>query len=80
MEDLSALGRKLESGPMADKLRQAASSPEGQRIMQNLDAEAVEKAAKQGDMQALKNILSSVLATSEGQALAKKIKQSMEGR
>lgn len=80
MGDFSSLERQIENSPMAEKLRQAAASAEGQRIMRNIDAAAVEKAAKQGDMQALKNILNGVLSTPEGQALALKIKKSMEGK
>lgn len=77
MADLESLEREIKSSPAAEKLREAAASAEGQKILQSLDASAVEKAAKVGDMQALKNILSGVLSTPEGQALAKKIRQSM---
>ncbi len=77
MADLESLEREIKSSPAAEKLREAAASAEGQKILQSLDASAVEKAAKTGDMQALKNILSGVLSTPEGQALAKKIRQSM---
>lgn len=77
MADLESLEREIKSSPAAEKLREAASSPEGQRVLKNLDADAVEKAAKAGDMQALRDILSGVLSTPEGQALAKKIRRSM---
>ncbi len=77
MADLESLEREIKSSPAAEKLREAASSPEGQQVLKNLDTEAVEKAAKSGDMQALKDILSGVLSTPEGQALAKKIRKSM---
>ena len=77
MADLESLEREIKSSLAAEKLREAAASAEGQKILQSLDTSAVEKAAKAGDMQALKNILSGVLSTPEGQALAKKIRQSM---
>jgi len=77
MADLESLQREISSSPAAEKLREAAASAEGQKVLCNLDTAAVEKAAKAGDMQALKDILSGVLSTPEGQALAKKIKQSM---
>ena len=77
MADLESLEREIRSSSAAEKLRQAAASAEGQRVLQSLDAEAVEKAAKSGDMQALKNILSGVLSTAEGRALAQKIKESL---
>lgn len=80
MEDLEKLGRQLESGPLGDSLRQAAASAEGRRLMGRLDAQALEKAAREGDMQSLKNILASVLASPEGKALAGMIKQAAGGK
>ena len=80
MADFAQLGRQFQTGPMAESLKKAAASQEGQRVMRSLDADAVEKAAKQGDMQALKGILSTVLASSEGQALVRQLKQSLEGK
>lgn len=77
MADLESLEREIKSSPAAEKLRQAASSPEGQKVLGSLDTDAVEKAAKAGDMQTLKDILSGVLSTPEGRALAQKIRQSM---
>lgn len=59
-------------------LETAAASREGQRIMRSLDPAAVEKAAREGDAAALKNILSRVLSTPDGKALAEKLRQSME--
>lgn len=80
MDELSKLGRELQSGPMGEKMRRAAATPEGQRLLRSIDGEAVEKAAKRGDVDALKAIVKGVLATGEGQALAKMIKQSLEGK
>ena len=77
MGELDALERAIGTSPVADKLREAVSSAEGQRVLKNLDTAKVEKAAKAGDMQALKDILSGVLSTPEGQALAQKIRKSM---
>lgn len=77
MADLESLQREIKSSAAAEKLREAAASEEGQRVLRHLDAAKVEQAAKAGDMQALKDILSGVLSTPEGQALAKKIRQSM---
>lgn len=77
MADLESLEREIKSSPAAETLKAAAASPEGQRVLKNLDTAAVEKAAKTGDMQALKDILSGVLSTPEGQALAGKIRKSL---
>lgn len=80
MDELEKLRRQLQNGAMGDKMRKAASSPEGQRLLRSVDTSAVESAAKRGDVDALKKIVAGVLSTSEGQALAKMIKQSMEGK
>ncbi|MBQ8264119.1 MAG: hypothetical protein IJY96_05015 [Oscillospiraceae bacterium] len=77
MAELDKLEREIRSSAAAEKLKAAAASPEGQSVLKNLDTAAVEKAAKAGDMKALRDILSGVLSTPEGQALAKKIRQSM---
>ena len=42
-------------------------------MVQKLDAEAVEKAARSGDAAALQSILTQVLATEEGRALAEQL-------
>ena len=46
-------------------------------MLQNLDAAEVEKAAKAGDMLALREILNGVLSTPEGRSLAEKIRKSL---
>ena len=77
MDGLENFEREINSSPAAEKLREAAASREGQKVLQGLDTAAVEKAARSGDMQALKNILSDVLSTPEGKALAEKVRRSM---
>ena len=77
MADLEALEREIKASPAAEHLRAAAASPEGQKVLSNLDTAAVEKAAKAGDMQALKDILSGVLSTPEGRSLAEKIRKNL---
>ena len=46
--------------------------------MQSIDAGAVEHAAKSGDAAALKSILTQVLSTPEGKALAQQVQKAME--
>lgn len=77
MDELVKLSKKLQSGPLADSLRRLASSPEGERLARGLDPSAVEDAARRGDMDALKNILSGVLASGEGQSLVNAVKKAM---
>ena len=49
-----------------------------QRLSKMVDSAAVEKAAKAGDGDALKAILSQVLSTAEGQRLAQSVQQMMQ--
>lgn len=77
MADLKELEREIKSSAAAGHLKAAAESPEGQKVLSRLDTAAVEKAAKAGDMQALKDILSGVLSTPEGRSLAEKIRKNL---
>lgn len=77
MDEFTKLSEKLQNGPLADSLRRLASSPEGEQLARGLDSSAVEDAARRGDMEALKKILSAVLSTGEGQSLARAVKKAM---
>ena len=77
MVDLDAIQKEIKSSPAGEALKAAASSAEGQKVLERLDAEKVEKAAREGDMASLRQILSGVLSTPEGQALAQKIRKSL---
>ena len=80
MNNFSELEKQLRGNPNAEKLMKAADCAEGRRIAQSLDQTAVEKAARDGDSAALKNILSQVLSTPDGKALAQKLQQAMQGK
>ena len=77
MASLDALEREIKSSAAVEHLKAAAVTPEGQKVLQNLDAAEIEKAAKAGDMQMLREILSGVLSTPEGRSLAEKIRKSL---
>ena len=76
--NLEELGRRLQQGGKADKIKQIAQSVDSERLEQLVDAKAVEAAAKNGDDKTLRNMLSQILATEEGQKLAQNIKKIME--
>ena len=78
MNELTEFAKKLEKSPQAGGIKAAANSAEAKRVASSLDAAAVERAAKNGDAAALKGILSQVLSTPDGQALAKKIQDAMK--
>ena len=73
--DFAQLKRELEQ---KKGLKAAAQSAAGQKLMQRVDSAAVERAAKSGDTEALKNILSQVLSSPEGRALAEQVQKAME--
>ena len=77
MVDLESIQKEIKSSPAGEALKAAAESAEGKKVLESLDAEKVEKAAREGDMASLRQILSGVLSTPEGQALAQKIRKSL---
>ena len=78
MQNFEELGRELDRRGKTDKLKALADSREVQKLGQMLDPAAVERAARSGDSQAIKSLLSSVLSTREGQKLAQSVQQLMK--
>lgn len=77
MQGLEDIGKAIEKSGKASELKALADSPEGRRLSGMLDADAVEKAAKSNDPEALRGILKQVLSTDDGKALAKKLSEMM---
>ena len=77
MQNLEKINEQLKKSGKADKLKSLAESDDGRALSRMLDAEAVEKAAKNGDAAALQSILNNVLNTDEGRRLAESIKNAM---
>lgn len=80
MSNFSELEKQFRGNPNAERLMKAADCAEGRRITQSLDQAAIEKAAKSGDTAALQSILTQVLSTPDGRALAQKLQQAMKGK
>lgn len=78
MQELEKLGQELSRSGKGDKLKSLADSADGMAVSRMLDPAAVEKAAKSGDMAALKSMLSRVLSTDEGKRLADSIQKAMK--
>jgi len=78
MQNFENIGRELQKQGKTDKLRSLAESADGQRLLGIIDASAVERAAKSGDSAALRDIMSRVLSTAEGQRLAESVRQLMQ--
>lgn len=78
VNEYEKIGKELQRQGKTDKLKSLADSEEGKAVSRMVDADAVRNAAKSGDAAALKQILSQVLSTSEGQRLAESLKKAME--
>ena len=78
MHNFEDLGRELSRRGKTEQLKALAETDDVQRLSKMVDSAAVEKAAKTGDGDALKAILSQVLSTAEGQRLAQSVQQMMQ--
>ena len=78
MKDLDALKQELAHDGRLQRLPAIADSPDGQRFADALDAQKIEQAARTGDTELLRQILTQVLSTDAGQRLAGKVKDAMQ--
>ena len=66
MEDI----RTLLEGKDGEKLRSLADSAPAKELGRMIDPAAAEKAVKAGDVEALRQMMTAIMRTSEGQKLA----------
>ena len=78
MKDLDALKQELTRDGRLQRLQAIADSADGQRLADALDAQRIEQAARTGDTETLRQILTQVLSTDAGQRLAGKVKDAMQ--
>ena len=78
MKDLDALKQELARDGRLKRLQAIADSTDGQRFADALDAQKIEQAARAGDTELLRQILTQVLSTDAGQRLAGKVKDAMQ--
>ena len=78
MKDLDALKQELARDERLKRLQAIADSTDGQRFADALDAQKIEQAARTGDTELLRQILTQVLSTDAGQRLAGKVKDAMQ--
>ena len=78
MQNFEQIGRELERLGKADQLRKLADSPDSAKLAGMIDADAIGRAARSGDADALKKLLGSVLRTKEGMRLAENIRKMMD--
>lgn len=80
--DINELENEILKGKNTKALQKIADSEAGRRLAGKVDVAAIERAAQEGDTQALSDILRRVMETPEGKELAKKVKKavSQDGR
>jgi len=78
MQNFENIGRELERRGKTEGIRKIAESADGQSLSRMIDASAVEQAAKSGDTEALKNMVTKVLSTDEGKRLAESLRRLMQ--
>ena len=78
MKDLDALKNQLARDGRLQRLQEIADSTDGQKLADALDAQKIEQAARAGDTETLRQILTQVLSTDAGQRLARKVKDAMQ--
>ena len=78
MKDLDALKNQLARDGRLQRLQEIADSTDGQKLAGALDAQKIAQAARAGDTETLRQILTQVLSTDTGQRLAGKVKDAMQ--
>ena len=78
MKDLDALKKQLARDGRLQRLQEIADSTDGQKLAGALGAQKIEQAARAGDTETLRQILTQVLSTDTGQRLAGKVKDAMQ--
>ena len=78
MQNFEQLVRELERRGKTEQIKQLAESEDGVKLAKLIDANAVEQAAKSGDSEAMRSLLSYMLSTQEGKRLAESVRRMME--
>lgn len=76
--DLEKYAREVKQSRQGAALDALAQSEAGARLAAKLDGEKLEKAAKAGDMKALSQMLSGILATPEGKDFARQVERTVK--
>ena len=78
MQNFKALGEELKRSGKAEGLKNLAESSDGQKLSRMLSMDKVEKAAREGDAEAMQSIVKNVLQTEEGKRLAESLMKLMQ--
>lgn len=77
--DFESCGRELLKGKNASALQELARSEDGRKVAAMVDGNSLEKAAREGDRNALSEALQKILSTPEGRRLAEQVKKAVKG-
>lgn len=80
MQDLEKLREELQRRGQAERLKTLASSADGQKLGRMVDRTALAEAMRKGDAETLRDIMSRLLSTSEGQRLNAELQKMLRGR
>ena len=80
VQNYEELGKELERRGKTEDIKRLAQSEDGLKISRMLDATEVESAARSGDSEAIRRMLSQVLSTDEGKRLAENLRKMMNGK
>ena len=80
MQNLEELAKELQRRGQAEQLKKLAASVDGQRLSGMLDQKALAAAAKNGDTEELRRMMSGILSTAEGQRLSAAVQQLLGGK
>lgn len=77
--DMEQYARELMQGKNAGALQRLTQSENGAKLAERFDGRKIEQAAKNGDMQALSQLLKNVLSTPEGRSFAAEVQKAVNG-
>ena len=75
MQTWEEIEKELKRRGQAEQLKNLASSAEGQKLGQMVDRQALARAAKSGDTETVRAMMSRLLATEEGRLLSEQIRR-----
>lgn len=78
MQNFEQLGKELERRGKAEDIKRLAESDDGLKLAGMIDSQRLEQAARSGDAETLRALLSSVLQTQEGKRLAENVRKMMQ--
>lgn len=78
MQNLEKLGEELRRSGQAEKLKVLAESADGRKLGSLVDRQALAEAAKNGDAEKLRAMMSRVLQTAEGRRLSEQVQKLLQ--